>query len=326
MIEVQSKKVGYLNNPFYYLGGITFLFLAMQLISGTLLFMNFIPSIGSAYSSLVYITNVLPFGVYLRTFHRFAAIGMLIFAILHLVRMWTTDKVTKPRNLGWVTGLLLILILVVIIFTGFLSSYAPGYKAILMKWAEYFEYGRRQYQNLLSVNIGMHLLLPATIFIVLMIHFKRIARPKIAPPISLVFFILGTTSLLTAIFPIATLPEKALPYEGFVPTFPQQMLVFGIIAVICLILAFLPLLLKREKLVAKVNQDRCAGCLYCADVCPKKAITAVKKGTRTVAFVDEAKCQGCGICEGACRSSVIQLQSEEKSLLEEVKAIWLARN
>ena len=323
-MDIQEKKVGYLNNPFYYLGGITFVFLVLQILSGTFLFMNFISSTGQAYNSLVYITNELPFGVYLRTFHRFAAIGMLLFAILHLIRMWATDKVAKPRNLGWITGLVLVFFVIVIIYSGFLASYAPQFEAMLMKWADYFEYGRRQYQNLLSVNMGFHLLFPILIFVVLIWHFKRIARPKITPPISLIFFILGFISLLTALFPVAKLPEKPIPFEGTVLSFEQQMMLLGIILLVCIVLAFVPLLFRRKRIVAKVDKNRCTGCQYCVDVCPKKAITPVIKNQQIVAFVDEAKCQGCGICEGACRSQAIQLQdSENKSVLEEVQYIWL---
>ena len=335
MRDIQPKTVSYLNNPFYYLGGITFIFLVFQVLSGTFLFMNFVPAIGGAYNtpipgaygSLVYITNTLPFGVYLRTFHRFAAMGMLLFAILHLIRMWTTNKVSKPRNLGWISGLVLVFFVVVIIFTGFLSSYTPQFEAMLMKWAEFFDYGRREYQNLLSANFGLHLLLPILILIGLIIHFKRIARPKITPPLSLILFITGILILLTALFPIPFLPEEPVAFEGTIPTFMQQMSVLIIFLGICVLLAFLPMILRRKQLFAKVDQIRCTGCLYCVDVCPKKAIKPITKGTRVVAFVDESKCQGCGICEGTCRSLAIQIYNDpSKSTLEEVRAIWLTKN
>ncbi|MDD4028689.1 MAG: 4Fe-4S binding protein [Caldisericia bacterium] len=335
MRDIQTKTVSYLNNPFYYLGGITFIFLVFQILSGTFLFMNFVPAIGGAYNtpipgaygSLVYITNQLPFGVYLRTFHRYAAMGMLLFAFLHLFRMWSTNKITKPRNLGWVSGLFLVFLVAVIIYTGFLSSYTPQFEAWLMKWADFFEIGRRQYQNLLSLNFGIHLLLPFLILIGLIAHFKRIARPKITPPLSLLLFITGFMFILTALFPIPYLPETPVAFEGTVPTFMQQISVLLIFLGVCVLLALIPLFLKRKQLFAKVDPKRCTGCLYCVDVCPKKAIHSIANGQRVVAFVDETKCQGCGICEGACRSLAIQLYNDpSKSIQEEVRAIWLTKN
>ena len=335
MRDIQAKTVSYLNNPFYYLGGITFIFLVFQILSGTFLFMNFVPTIGGAYNtpipgaygSLVYITNQLPFGVYLRTFHRYAAMGMLLFSFLHLLRMWMTNKITKPRNLGWVSGLVLVFLVVVIIYTGFFSSYTPRFEAMLMKWAELFEYGRRQYQDLLTVNFGLHLLLPILILLGLIVHFKRIARPKITPPLSLFLILTGFMILLTAVFPLPYLPETPVPYEGTAPSFLQQISVPLIFLAVCILLGFIPLFLQRKQLFAKVDPNRCTGCLYCVDVCPKKAIKPITKGQRIVAFVEEAKCQGCGICEATCRSIAIRIYNDpKKSIQEEVRAIWLTKN
>lgn len=67
--------------------------------------------------------------------------------------------------------------------------------------------------------------------------------------------------------------------------------------------------LDREAKAAKpwsivVNKDRCKGCSFCVDFCPKQALVMGKetnaKGYLLPELADENKCSGCGICEALC--------------------------
>jgi cytochrome b6 len=334
MKEIQEKRVDFLLNPAYYFGGITFLFFVIQLFTGVFLLMYFIPTVADAYNSLRFISLEVPFGLYVRTLHRYSAYGMLILCILHMIRMFITSKVAKPYNLGWITGVVLLFVTAAIICSGFLASFDLGAQSILYKIADYFEIGRKDFQSLILINFGLHLLLPAGIFVFLIIHFNRIARAKILPPLSLTLIILGIFTFIAGLFPISTktfeMKKATFLFEKMFPTVPQQITALIIFIAILVFLALLPLFIKKRKNIARVDEQRCVGCFYCADACPKKAIVEIEKTIngirRKIANVLEIKCQGCGVCVGACRSAAIQLDgSLDSTLLEEVNKLWLEK-
>lgn len=323
MRNIQDQSISYQLNPAYYFGGLTFLFLVIQLFSGVFLMMNFIPTIQKAYPSLVFITNTLPYGVFIRTGHRYAAFFMLVLCVLHLVRMWVTDKFTYPRNIGWITGVVLLFFTIAIIVSGYLTSYDSTYQAILNELAKMLNITRRDFQSFFAIFYSIHLFLPTAVFFTLIIHFSRIARPKIFPPLSLTFLSVGILSILSALLPIKEIPLKPTRVLTAPANLSVSFIVAGVIMFVLILLCFLPFIIKRKRVLAKVDNARCTGCLYCADVCPKKAIEEkvlkVQGKLKKVAFVINKKCQGCGICVGACRSSVIALEgSEDSKILEEV--------
>lgn len=327
MDGTQNKSLSYLLNPAHYFGGITFLFLLIQVFTGVFLFMNFIPYVSEAYQSLIYITNLLPYGFFLRTLHRYSAFGMIIMCILHMIRMYTTGRYLRPRDVGWVTGVVLLFITLLVTLTGFLSSFDGFSQLVLNGMADLFKIGRRDFQSLLSINYGLHLLFPILIFVFLITHFSRIARPKVFPSSSLSFIFIGIMIALSGLFPIAPLPDSPnLPSGDFSPM--RLFIGIGIAFLLLVILALLPYITKQKRIYAFVDEARCTGCMYCSDVCPKKAITEkniTKNGQSfQVATVINSKCQGCGICVGACRSSVIQLENhKDEILLEEVRKVWI---
>lgn len=51
-----------------------------------------------------------------------------------------------------------------------------------------------------------------------------------------------------------------------------------------------------------IDQERCAGCGACVDVCPTEAITLIDGKAR----VNDALCQGCQVCLEACATGAVQ--------------------
>jgi 2-oxoacid:acceptor oxidoreductase delta subunit (pyruvate/2-ketoisovalerate family) len=61
--------------------------------------------------------------------------------------------------------------------------------------------------------------------------------------------------------------------------------------------------LPKQSAKAVVDEDKCAGCGICVDVCPQGVITMDR-----VAKIDVNKCIGCGICVNECPRSAISLK------------------
>lgn len=86
--------------------------------------------------------------------------------------------------------------------------------------------------------------------------------------------------------------------------------------------------LEREPIVAKVNENICAGCFYCKKVCPYNAIEIKEipskngKPIRVVAYVNEGLCQGCGTCNATCPSKSVELIGyTDEQIFAEISAI-----
>ena len=84
--------------------------------------------------------------------------------------------------------------------------------------------------------------------------------------------------------------------------------------------------LELPGIIAQVNEERCAGCGLCEQVCIYKAIEMIKKTIdgkeRILAKVNEGLCKGCGVCAGACFSGAITHNSyRDEQILAMIKSI-----
>jgi len=58
-----------------------------------------------------------------------------------------------------------------------------------------------------------------------------------------------------------------------------------------------------EVAIAVVDEEHCAGCKICVDLCPYKAISFDEE--KKISCINEAVCKGCGVCVAACPSGAI---------------------
>ncbi|OGO14486.1 MAG: hypothetical protein A2Z02_07520 [Chloroflexi bacterium RBG_16_48_7] len=75
-------------------------------------------------------------------------------------------------------------------------------------------------------------------------------------------------------------------------------------------------MVKREPLVAQIDEGVCAGCRLCENICEYGAL--VFDDERKVMTVNQALCRGCGACSGTCPSGANQLRNTAKRQIFEM--------
>jgi cytochrome b6 len=105
---------------FYYLGGMTLFFFMIQVATGILLMLYYRPSADQAFESVEFIMTTVPFGWLIRSVHSWSANLMVFFAVLHLGSVFFLKAYRAPRELTWVTGTLILFLVLAFGFSGYL--------------------------------------------------------------------------------------------------------------------------------------------------------------------------------------------------------------
>ena len=104
----------------YTLGSATLVSFILLLVTGLFLMLNYSPSPDHAYESVQYITNEVPFGGLIRSIHFWSASSIVVLVGLHGLRTFFMASYKYPREVTWVLGSLLFLMVMGAAFTGYL--------------------------------------------------------------------------------------------------------------------------------------------------------------------------------------------------------------
>jgi menaquinol-cytochrome c reductase cytochrome b subunit len=104
----------------YCFGGLTFLIIVTQILSGMFLAMYYVPDIVNAYRSVQYITDEVLLGTIVRGMHFWGASLVIIMMFLHMLRVFFTGSYKAPREMNWVVGVLIFAVVMGFGFTGYL--------------------------------------------------------------------------------------------------------------------------------------------------------------------------------------------------------------
>lgn len=104
----------------YYFGGMTLFFFIVQVLTGGLLLLYYRPSASEAYESVQFIMTRVPFGWLIRSIHAWSANLMVAAACGHLFSVLFLHAYRRPREITWVSGALLLLLVLAFGFTGYL--------------------------------------------------------------------------------------------------------------------------------------------------------------------------------------------------------------
>jgi len=107
-------------NWFYALGSATLFVAVLQIVTGILLTIYYVPTPDHAYDSVQFITTQVPAGWFIRGLHHYGASAMVILTVLHMVRVIIYGAYKFPREITWFTGVGLLLVVVGFGFTGYL--------------------------------------------------------------------------------------------------------------------------------------------------------------------------------------------------------------
>lgn len=117
------RKVPKGTNWFYTLGSATLFAFVVQAITGVFLAMYYTPSATQAYASITHITQDVFLGEFVRGLHKWGASLMVILIFLHMARTFFFGAYKYPRELNWVIGVVLLILTMVMGFTGYLLPF-----------------------------------------------------------------------------------------------------------------------------------------------------------------------------------------------------------
>jgi len=111
-----SSRVSYT----WCLGGLTVWAFVLEVGTGCLLMLHYVPTATGAYTSIQDISHVVPYGFFVRNLHYWCGQLMVVLVCLHMVRVYITRSFAAPRRLNWVIGLMLLMGTFLVDFTGYL--------------------------------------------------------------------------------------------------------------------------------------------------------------------------------------------------------------
>ena len=117
--DILSKFVPAHVNIFYCFGGLVLTSFLVQAASGFALTIFYRPTVVEAFTSVEFIITSVYNGSIVRSIHRWSSGLMFLMILLHICRVYLTGGFKKPRELTWITGLLLALITISYGVTGY---------------------------------------------------------------------------------------------------------------------------------------------------------------------------------------------------------------
>src|SRR3977135_1147350 len=106
-------------------GGMVFILIVLQLLTGVFLSFYYVPDAGSpgnspAYTSVQFIQNTQFLGWLVRGVHFWGANMLIIMVLIHMSRVYWTGSYRAPRELNWIVGVIMLLCILGLSLTGYL--------------------------------------------------------------------------------------------------------------------------------------------------------------------------------------------------------------
>ncbi|RCK77565.1 MAG: Ubiquinol--cytochrome c reductase, cytochrome B subunit [Ignavibacteriae bacterium] len=220
----------------YYFGGVTLFLFIIQVVTGILLLLYYKGNEDLAFESIRYIMTEVEFGWLIRSIHSWSANLMILAAFIHMFSVFFTKAYRKPREITWLTGMVMLFLALGFGFSGYLLPWNElaffatkvgtdivGVIPLIGKPIQIFLRGGEDVTGAtLSRFFGFHVaILPGIFTIFLFIHLLLVQRQGMSLPMEIV-------------------PEKAMKTMPFFPNFLlRDLLLWLIVLNILAILAVL---------------------------------------------------------------------------------------
>lgn len=332
-----NRLYGWKHNPLYQSGTVCVVLLVVLIATGTYLLLFY--RIGAPYASMERITGQAWLGRWIRTLHRYAADAVLVAAAIHALRMFAQRKAWGPRVLAWVSGLLMVFVVFVCGWTGYVLVWDTQAHLLGAAGAELLDLlplfsepigrtfvGERPMPSaFFFINFFLHVALPLGMGLLLWVHVARVARPVLLPGRGLAWGLTGALFAASVLWPVSMAPEAdllRLPdrvptdvfYAFWIPLAERAGpgAVWAGFGAAALALLLVPRVTRpapqARPAPSHVDERSCTGCEQCYHDCPYEAISMVERADGRegmVARVDPALCVSCGICAGSCAPMVV---------------------
>jgi ubiquinol-cytochrome c reductase cytochrome b subunit len=103
---------------FYVFGSAALTVFMLQIVTGILLALVYVPSAGEAWTSLQVLNHDIALGWFIRALHGWGSNFMIAIVLLHMVQVVLFGAYKFPRELTWIVGVLLLLLTLGMAFTG----------------------------------------------------------------------------------------------------------------------------------------------------------------------------------------------------------------
>ncbi len=104
----------------YVFGSVTLFLFVLQAVTGMFLAVYYAPTPDHAYDSVRFIETQVAFGAFVRGLHHWGASGMVVAIGLHMLQVFLYGAYKPPRELMWMVGVVLFLLVMAFAFTGYL--------------------------------------------------------------------------------------------------------------------------------------------------------------------------------------------------------------
>ncbi len=126
-IDLKTLQAKLLNEPMaggaryaYVFGSVLLFVFAMQVVTGILLMFYYAPTADHAWASTKYIMEHVDYGWFLLSYHLWGSSAMIAVVLMHMSQVYLWGAYKKPREMVWLAGLVLFLLVMGFGFTGYL--------------------------------------------------------------------------------------------------------------------------------------------------------------------------------------------------------------
>lgn len=192
-VKVPRKVLGW--RATLRLGFIASVLFLILFVSGTYLMFFYHPAVPQAYFDMHTLHTSVAFGQFIRNIHRWSAHLMVLVVFLHMIRVFYAGAYRAPRQFNWVLGVGLLLLTLLLSFTGYLLPWdqlafwaitvgtnIAGYVPLLGDGARQILLGGREVGGdaLLRFYVLHIYVLPSLVVLLLSVHIWRVRKDGFA--------------------------------------------------------------------------------------------------------------------------------------------------